>query len=250
MHVRVALAYLFLAAPAAAEEPLHVGATLRQGLALGSGTVRRVVPLPEGEWEVLRVREYDGRRTRPNDYSNPPRMIDVALVQRDGPRILMLMRVVTLREPTNVTRWTQPDPCDRTDTLHRNPYDSAAWERTCLLVDHTTGFLAGSRAADFADLRQWVAKEAVELPSTALHSVFARVAAHENFRVQVWANPALRNLDAAETRWAASPFHRDWLDKDPARRQYVADFVAWSEGYATRLRSPAGQGAAPIAPFR
>jgi len=66
----------------------------------------------------------------------------------------------------------------------------------------------------------------------------------------VWANPALRNLDAAEPRWAASPFHRDWLEKDPARRRYVDEFVAWSEDFVKQLRSPAAQRSVAVSAFR
>ena len=80
----------------------------------------------------------------------------------------------------------------------------------------------------------------------ALHGAFARFGAHQNLAVHVWANPALRNLDSAEANWAASPFHRDWLEKEPARRQYVEEFVAWSEAYMKRLlASSAGQSEVP-----
>jgi hypothetical protein len=235
MRAVVALGCFLLAGSAAAQNPLQAGATLREELVLGAPGVRKVVALPAGDWEVLRVREYDGYRVRPNDYSNPPRMVDVALIQRDGGRMLMLLRVVTLREPINVVRWTQADPCDRTDTLHRNPYDSGVWDRTCLLVNHVPGFLKGASAAEFAEIRQWVAQHGVEVPATALYATFARLAPRENFRVQVWVNPALRNLDAAEPRWAANPFHRDWVQKDPARRRYVDEFIAWSENFTKRF---------------
>jgi hypothetical protein len=247
----VAILCVLAAGLAAAQEGLRPGAMVREALQVGASSARKVIPLPAGDWEVVRVREYDGYRIRPNDYSNPPKMVDVALIQRSGKEMLMLLRVVSLREPVNVERWTQADPCDRADTLHRNPFDSSVWDRNCLLVNHVTGFLkAETRQAEFAEIRQWVAEHGVELPATALNATIARLAARENFRVQVWVNPALRHLDAAEPRWAANVFHRDWVGKDPARRRYVDEFIAWSEMFSKRLLSPDAGDKAAVPTFR
>jgi hypothetical protein len=241
MRALALLPLVMLATPAGAEDEIQVGTIVRQELRLGAPSVRKIIPLPAGDWEIVRVNNYDGWRVHPNNYSNPPRMVDVALIQRAGPELAMMMRVMTLREPISVQRWVQANPCDRADTLYRNTYDSTVWETTCLLVNHVPGFL-NTKAPAFAEVRQWVAKEQLKRPATALYGSFTRFGAYQNTTVQIWANPALRTLDSTEPNWAANPFHRDWIEKEPERRRYVDEFVAWSEAYMkTLLASPGGR---------
>jgi hypothetical protein len=216
-------------------DDVRVGDVVQGELRLGSADVRRVMPLPAGQWQVVRVNNIDGRRTRPDQQLDPPKFVDVALAQREGSNLVMLMRVITLREPTAITRWAlEREPCAPGDALHRDAYDSTSWDTKCLLVNHVAGFLT-TASSGYSDVRQWVAGQNVRIPSTALHSVFTRFAPHQNLTVHVWANPALRELDSTERSRAANPFHPDWLANEPQRKHYVDEFIAWSEAYMKRV---------------
>ena len=254
MRAAVAIGLLILLgqihATAFADE-LKVGDLVRDKIALGNGTARREFLLPVGEWRVLRVRNMDGRRTAQIDQLDPPRFVDVVLAHLEGRNLVMLMRVLTLREPTTIRRWSlQDEPCRRADVLYRNTYDSTVWTSKCLQVDHVAGFLTTTMTA-YSEVRKWMAAGEVKVPATSLHGFFARFRDYHNFAVHVWTNPDLRKLDSQERAWAANPYHRDWQAKEPERKHYVDEFVAWSENYmAYLLRDSAAPEKHSIAVFR
>jgi hypothetical protein len=234
-----ALAMSFLVAAHAAAD-VNVGDVIQRELRVGGAGIRQAIPLPAGEWQVLRVKNFDGRRTSPDQQMKLPRFVDVVLAQRQGAELAMMMRVVTLREPIEITRWgLEPEPCVASDALHLNAYDSSPWNTKCLIVRHVPGFLT-TASSEYSDVRQWIAAQSVGIPSTALYSLFTRFAPYQNLRVYVWVNPGLRNFDSPERSRTANPFHPDWLAKDPPRKQYVDEFVAWSETYMKQLVTDAG----------
>lgn len=243
-----------ISAPAFATDDIKVGDKVRTELEVGRAGTSKTVPLPAGEWQVVRFN--DGGKTSASTVVRERPMVDVTLVQRDGSNLVMLMRIVANKDPISGARWNN-DPCGRNDLVHRNAYDSKLFEVKCLTVNHIPGFLASTAADNFSEVREWAGKESVSIPATALRGDFTQFGSNRFLRVSVWINPALRKLDARERKWAANPFHRDALANDPERKRYVDEFIAWSEAYMKRITltmrgrlDSAEPGVAPVPVFR
>jgi len=231
----IVLLATWTAGPWAADVGLKVGDKISRELRLGPGSDASVVPLPAGEWQVLRVADAEARRTNPVNQHRTEEMVTIVLMQRDASDIVMHLRIhATVGRGSRITQWMDKS-CERTNTLYRNAYDSNASEVRCLMINHIVGYLRSSSSTVNSDLRKWVVDQKINLQNTALESAFMMFRPRYLLSVQAWVNPALRNLDSDERSWAASPFHRDWIAKDPARQAYVNEFIAWAEGYAAVL---------------
>ena len=248
---RIAMALMGLAACGqvlAVGDDLKPGDRLKDSVLVGKGGIERSIPLPAGDWEVLRA-DYKAKGIRVNQASQSaaPYFTDLVLAQRDGPDLVMLMHIRALREDTQVLKWVD-EPCRNAQTLYRNVYDSGVWDTKCMIVNHIPGFISRAGPA-FADIREWTVKGGVRYPSTALSSTLTKFATNEYARVTFWVNPALRKLDATED-WKTSPFHRDRIAGDPERKKYVDEFVAWSESYMERLTAKKASSSGEIPGFR
>lgn len=126
---------------AQSQNELKVGDRVKGVFQVGTGDARKSIPLPSGEWEVLRVAEPEVRMIEPSEQIRAPKMLNVFLVQRTDRDFVMLMNVLANKELTRIQQWWD-DPCKRTDTVHRNSYNSQVRQVKCLLVNHISGFLA------------------------------------------------------------------------------------------------------------
>ena len=218
---------------AKAQDALAVGERVKGAIQIGTGSARKVILLPSGEWEVIRVADSEVRMIDPLEQYRAPTLLDVMLVQRLDRDFAMLMRVLASKELLRIQQWWD-DPCKRKDRLYRNPYDSGIREGKCLLVNHISSFMSQG-ANSFSDVRKWATREKMNTPNTVLQAVLTQFVPQQYLAVTVWVNPALRNLDSHERAWAGSPFHRDYIENDAARQQYAKEFIKWSEGYMTHL---------------
>jgi hypothetical protein len=244
---------VWTAITSAADIELKVGDKVSKELRLGPDSDSSVVPLPAGEWLVLRVADAEARRTNPVGQHRTEEMVTIILMQRDASDIVMHLRIHgTTGRGSRITQWVDK-PCERTNTLYRNPYDSNTSEVRCLMVNHIVGYLRSSSSTTNSDLRKWVVDEHLNLQNTALESAITMFRPRYHLSVQAWVNPALRKLDSEERTWASNPFHRDWIAKDPARQAYVKEFIAWAEGYAavlSRVYDGSAAGAPQVPAFR
>ena len=244
----------FLSQSLADDVGLRPGQIVKDELSVGQGQARVAIPLPSGEWQVFRVDEIEMRVSDPASQHLAPISLDIHLVQREGRRLVMAMRIQASKDvvPGRITQLNVHDPCKRKDTLYRNPYDSGGAVVHCLLVNHLVGYLRGARSGVFADLRNWMMKEGIDIPRTALSATFAQSQTRHFLTVTIYVNPATRDLDATETSWLANPFHRDLVANDPARDRYVKDFIAWSEAYMPliSISRPSAGGIRPVTAFR
>ncbi len=216
---------------------LRPGTVIKDELFVGQGQARMKIPLPSGEWQVFRAVEQEMRMLSPGDQHMAPIRLDIFLVQRVGSRIAMTIRIEASKDtlPARVGSLSVDDPCKRTDTLYRNPYDSGGVVVNCLLVNHLVGYLRAPGTGLFPDLRSWMTKEDIDIPTTVLAATFAQSLTRRFLTVTITANPAMRDLDSAETVWVSNPFHRDRISKDEARERYVKEFIAWAEAYKPRI---------------
>jgi hypothetical protein len=252
-HIGISLLVAWTAGAWAADLEVKVGEKISGQLRLGTASDANVVPLPAGEWQVLRVADAEARRTNPVNQLRTEEMVTIVLMQRDASEIVMHLRIhATTGRGSRITQWVDK-PCERINTLYRNPYDSNSSEVRCLMVNHIVGYLRSSSSTTNSDLRKWVVDQKLSLPNTTLESAFTMFRPRYHLSVQVWVNPALRNLDSDERTWAANPFHKDWIAKDPARQAYAKEFIAWAEGYAavlSKVYDGSAAGAAQIPAFR
>ena len=212
---------------------LRTGAAVKDELSVGQGQARVTIPLPGGQWQVFRAEEQEMRMLNALDQHMAPIRLDILLTQRVGSRVAMTIRIEASKDvlPGRVTSLRVNDPCKRTDTLYRNPYDSGGATVNCLLVNHRVGYLRAAGTGLFRDLRSWMTKEGIDIPTTVLSATFAQSLPNRFLTITVYVDPAMRDLDSAEPIWASSPFHRDRISKDEARDRYAKEFVAWAEAY-------------------
>ena len=211
-----------------------------------------MVPLPAGDWYVFRIDEGELRVTNPVEQHQASKTVDIHLVQRVGNQLAMVMRVQALKEalPGRLVALHFDNPCKREDTLYRNPYDSGGTVVNCLLVNHLVRYLRTASKGVFADMREWLGKEGVELPWTMLNATFAQNQPRRYLTVHITINPGLRGLESTASNWVSNPFHRTLIGRDEARDRYVKEFIAWSEAYKPLLAfsRTAGSGAATTGP--
>jgi hypothetical protein len=224
---------LICAACGAAADDLRQGALVRGYLQVGAGSALKTIPLPAGDWYVVRFKDTKGRLVDTPSQLDAPKMVAVVLAQREAADLAMLIRLYANIEPISL-KWID-DPCKRTDTLYRNVHDSTVWNVKCELINHIVGF---ATTKEYADVREWADNEGVKIPATALRITLAKITGSEYFRMEVYVNPALRGLDSTQSNWNMSPFHSKRIAKDPRRRKYVDELIAWSDDYMNNLPLP------------
>jgi hypothetical protein len=210
------------------------GTIFRDSIVVGQGQARLSIPLPAGDWLVFRAEEQEMRMLNATSQHMAPIRLDYVLMHRVGNQVAMGIRIEASKNvlPGSITSLSVDNPCKRTDTLYRNPYDSGGTVVNCLLVNHVVRFLTGTGNAES---RSWMIKEGLEIPNTVLQSTIAQNLPNRFLTLTITVNPALQGLDSSETVWANSPFHRDRIAKDGERDRYVRDFVAWSEAFKSRI---------------
>jgi hypothetical protein len=229
---------------------LRSGAIIKDELFVGQGQARVRIPLPSGEWQVFRAEEQEMRMLNPAYQHMAPTRLEIFLMQRIGSRVAMTMRIEASKDvtPNSITSLSYDNPCKRTDTLYRNPYDSGGTVVNCLLVNHIVRYIRAARTGVFADLRSWMTKEGIEIPNTVLQATFAQNLTNRFLTVTVQVNPAMRDLDSTETVWLSSPFHRDLISRDVSRDRYAKEYIAWAEAYKPLIPiSQPSQGGAGLA---
>jgi hypothetical protein len=239
--------------PVMAEEIAGLtGSMVERQLSFGEGQAHMMIPLPKGEWRVIRADEGETRMLNPINQHMAQKRLDIFLAQRAGSRLAMTMRIEGPKNtrPNSITYTQLDDPCKRTDTLHRNAYDSGGSVVNCLLVNHLTGYMRAPTGF-YADFRDWLEKEKIETPKTVLAATFTQNLPSRFLIVTITVNPALRGLDSDEGNWTASPFNRRRIGADAARTAYVKEFVAWSEAYMPliSLTRPTPGGGRPVPSF-
>jgi len=174
----------------------------------------RKVPLPEGRWLEL-ARFKDSRSVR-----------EVALLGRaESSRLVEMVAI----EASNATSYPRFPGCDRTDYLavDVSSNEPSAAQR-CWWVNHAVGLWRDQTA--FRVARD--ASRSLVMPDAMISVSFHEAGPKGAITVHYYFDPTQRGIDTPLTSWSDSPWHRDRVAADPARKDYIADRVDWGKTWA------------------
>jgi hypothetical protein len=238
------------------------GQKLQRELTLGFDGVlsatKRSFPLPDGEWTVLLGQDVQSVATNDVSNRNPILFGNVFLVQQEAGRATAML-YVSNTVTTRSTTWNDR-VCARTDPIHQNKYASTMYAQRCLEVYPLVNFLVNPSAGTQADLKSTLSKMGLSVSPVMVNMFYTQLDQRGHFvRYQYIVDPAQFGLSTADSSLTDSPWHRDRLERDPARQQFAKQFVAYAESLSSLLEGSFSQlattpkegasGAAPLARF-
>lgn len=196
----------------------------------------RPVPLPEGEF-VLAASAITDARIVQGDISRPrSRIVNVFLAQVEAGKLRNAVWAATVLESrAGPFNWVQ-EPCRKDDTLFRlNLADDTSHgeyaHHNCLIVEHWVRRLAPNAPGILKEASAWLAQGNVEVPVPLLiAATVTRTERREFIRATYLFNPQAFGCSAPRSRSSAdSPWHRNFIERDPQRVRFVESVTAWGK---------------------
>jgi len=193
---------------------------------------RMQIPLPKGEWVLIGRTELGsgGLGFR----------VPIALVYlaqwKDG----VLARAVVAE--TNLVEspggWTRDQNCDRVDMHHvvsdRN-YNSKSQE--CWWINHFTQTLGANPPAHFRQAFDYMDANRISRPTTLIGVSYRLVRSFQYLHVRYNVNPDLEGIVQTRTMtWRENDWHRDLLQNDPKKVEYIRRQIAWGTEWFPRVK--------------
>jgi hypothetical protein len=179
----------------------------------------RRVPLPEGQWSEL-ARFKDPRGVR-----------EVAILGRV--RSSRLVELVGI-DADNAASYPRNASCDRTDYLAIDvTSNEPSGAQRCWWVNHAVGLWRDQNAFRLA-------RNAARSVASVMPDVMINVSVHEadksgSVTAHYYFDPAEKGIATPLTSWADSPWQRDHVASDPARKNYVDERIGWGKSWAKIL---------------
>lgn len=210
-----------------------VGETVSGRLSIG----KRDFALPPGKWVV--VADTTSRNTIDSGSLGANAKQQFLVQLDDNNRFVAGIFVRASLASVAVAGWND-STCDRKDTLHRDILKGSFRFPECLLINHVTNFWAGDvPTADFErNVWNWFREKKVQLPYTAISSIYVNYFAGDAVRMSIQTNPELNGLvDTDRKPWGQSPWHVALIASDSKRQTYISDLKKWNEAMVRNVAS-------------
>ncbi len=201
------------------------GQQYQKNYPIGDGSsVTYNIPLPEGEWVVVRGNTYTTNNTA-------AKMKELFLATSDKQKLNAFMYIRAKVDGTS-TRWLD-EPCKGEDFLYRNDYGMKLWDQRCLTIRQST-FLQNSDNKVQQMAREFFAKQGIKYDVDAISVRFMTYTRGGKYLyVDIATFPSNYGLTAPT---AASPvtsaWHRVNFGADPQKARYVKELAEWAEKYS------------------
>jgi hypothetical protein len=207
----------------------------------------KVIPLPEGKFILAHggVREGEllpGARVR----SWAGEQAEVVLYKREGPQVQVVLNARA--NLGNKSRWVD-EPCKREDVLYRlDRAQTHDWAADCFTVNHQLGLLTNPGGI-WVGVNDRMKADGVDLPlQLVVVATFARIYHSERMTAVYYINPlAFGHAADRGANWAASPWNKVRIDKDPSKAAFVNAIAQWGT-QAVPLMGEAFEGKPPSGP--
>jgi hypothetical protein len=227
--IGLSLALTVQAAPA-------VGDSVFSELRIESDRGLKRIPLPEGEWATLSVRTSDGTPKFGGSKAN--KFSQVILVKsKNG--VMTHLLYVYVNTTSEVPRYTNELCKSKVNgRFSETHYISEVWDQACIQVYHGTEFLAVSTAdkAPWSNVRSELRRRGISYPSSLLHIHYQRYnqsAQWLTYKLSV--NPSTLGFADFDGKWANSPWHTDFLVRDPKRSAVMNSLLLQARGVQSIL---------------
>jgi hypothetical protein len=210
-----------------------IGDEVSESLTLG----KRTFALPPGKWivvaenaNVVSINQGQGAGgTIKSQY----------LAQLDASNVLVAaISFRTTIDSSAVSTWND-STCDRKDTLFRDTLDGNFKYPACHLINHVTGFLNSAPSNEY-DKRiwSWYKDKKVNLPETAIASIYVKYFAGDFVQIRMFNNPELAGVKPdGKKAWGESAWHPSLISSSTERSNYLAAVKKWNESLITNGRA-------------
>jgi hypothetical protein len=204
-------------APAAAPEGASLmGKILRGHMSLGGATI----PLPEGDWTALAF--FRGGSNGDGDSAV------LARIEGDRLRGVIAGKALKIKDGTGFAAIPN---CDRTDYVFRETQvNSGFGAQRCWWINHATGVWQQEpilRAAA-AELE----RRGIRPPTVMLNVGFRRADADSFATTFYYFDPRENGISSQPLLWQSSEWHKDRIQQDSQRVQYVEGLKQWAGSWA------------------
>ncbi len=196
----------------------------------------REFPLPPGVWILTAKHKY--RMVSKNSNVEGADVWTGYFVNLKDKQFRAAMELSASVASTSTRRWSH-EPCKRNDTVFKDTFNSHIDFPECLLVTHNIKMFEHNSQSWWYPTALWFEEQEIGLPTTTLAAMYDKYQFGDCVIVRFWVNPELFGMLPSKnvTQWPKNDWHKDRLDKDPARSAYMQQFIAWSQFMSEAYRA-------------
>lgn len=137
----------------------------------------------------------------------------------------------------NASDWTD-EPCKRDDFLYKKNLKGLYTNVSCVSINHRVNFFANPTGKYQEHLVKF-REHKIEFPPTVIQVTVTRYSNNgRRYVVDLAVNPELDGFErAAESLWAANPWHKNQALKDPRKKAYIESLSSWADQFGERVEA-------------
>ena len=199
---------------------------------LGGERVLHNIILPEGDWLISRVINYEASIVRGDFQKIPMRSISLAQVDKNN-RLLMGIFIRTNISSRQI-KWND-DPCKGSDFLFMTTFETRFWNQKCLSIS-LAGFLQQNNSAQNLS-REFYIQRGIQYSANTLRASITRFDDRGKYLgVEIYLFPENYGFEnPTESVLARHPWHSSLYKSDSKKVKFLKAYSAWAESYANVL---------------
>ncbi|MCG8511309.1 MAG: hypothetical protein MI741_18990 [Rhodospirillales bacterium] len=184
------------------------------------------IPLPEGEWVLVGLREYS---------INGPFASGV-LARFDGDTVFQL---TSFDVPLSWgPGYVASKLCERDDVhFTKRKANQAGGNQDCWIVNHWRMTGGGQRLPlQWDQALEYAVENGISVPINMMTVEYRRATSHRMMNVNYFFNPEAEGFPPPKyADWSTSDWHRDRARLDPKRAAYIETIKAWGEAWKVQV---------------
>lgn len=193
------------------------------------------IPLPAGEWTVIRGNEWVVQSTS-------KKMREIFLINTldksingDIKKSVRHNIYINTTIDSTSTRWLD-EPCKGEDFIYSNKYNSGMWDQRCLIV-RQDGYLARSDNKVQQSTRNYLDKNNISYTNSTISVKYMMYNRAGKF-LELWIAVFPTDYGFEKpTEGVSSPWHLSSYRKDPEKVKFIEGLRIWAEKYSDALYS-------------
>jgi hypothetical protein len=189
------------------------------------------VALPEGEWEVAFLEEFDS--------SGDTKMIKMCLFQSSGNKLSKFITFVASTEKSFNGGWSESRTCSR-DNFHfiNSKNNEAGEDQDCRIVNHVVPYWKDSKSEYARNCAEVVFERKLEVPNHVIASQFRLTNDDNLLQVRYYFNPLVEGFEKQpRVKWVLSPWNKTSVDTDSKKRAYVDSIIQWTNTFHSTVKA-------------
>ena len=188
------------------------------------------VPLPEGQWKIVGIRDY---------LNNQATRHAQAFLVLEGKSTYKTLLYVTTAMDFNTNGYVVAKECERKDVHHVVKLANySGREQNCWWVNHIAAYISDKnlKKKHYAALDKYLKTRGIKQPKNIV-SVNYRVADISNFaNIRFYFNPDAEDITPSnEAAWSTSDWHRDKIKQFPEKVIFVGRLKEWGANWHPKI---------------